>query len=60
MDPFDHKPIQQTSSKIKVVSPAQQIVEQAKCKLIVLHRRAHSQKGDVSRQIALMSNDERQ
>ena len=33
MDPFDHKPIQQTSSKIKVVSPAQQIVEQAKCEI---------------------------
>lgn len=33
MDPIDHKPIQQTSSKIKVVSPAQQIVEQAKSEI---------------------------
>lgn len=33
MDPFDHKPIQRTNSKIKVISPAQQIVEQAKSKI---------------------------
>jgi len=33
MDPIDHKPIQQTSSKIKVVSPAQQIVEQPKSEI---------------------------